>query len=167
MIFPANTRKRAARLYPINSLTIRLNLSGFSKNMKWFPPSSSSKISICAPLICRAVHSSDFQGTALTRPPTARVGSVILRDHIAPVLKGVIKHEGGGVLSGHAEVALKDPLLEILRAILCQHTADERAGGLFAVGPRQGIACVIGGLRAKKMSGRRPLFQPASRRGSR
>jgi hypothetical protein len=76
------------------------------------------------------------------------------RDHIAPVLKSVIKHEGGGVLAGHAEVALEDPLPDILGAILRQHTTDDRAGGLFAVGPCQGIACIIGGFgRSKKGSG--------------
>jgi hypothetical protein len=56
------------------------------------------------------------------------------RYHIAPVLKSVIKHEGGGVMASHAEVALEDPLPDILRAIFRQHTADDRAGGLFAVG---------------------------------
>ena len=37
---------------PLNSLTIRLNFSGFSMNMKCAPPSFSSKISVFAPLIC-------------------------------------------------------------------------------------------------------------------
>ncbi len=36
---------------PLNSLTSRLNFSGFSMNMKCAPPSFSSKISVCAPLI--------------------------------------------------------------------------------------------------------------------
>ncbi len=37
---------------PLNSLTSRLNFSGFSMNMKCAPPSFSSKISVFAPLIC-------------------------------------------------------------------------------------------------------------------
>jgi len=37
---------------PLNSLTSRLNFSGFSMNMKCAPPSLSSKISVFAPLIC-------------------------------------------------------------------------------------------------------------------
>jgi len=37
---------------PLNSLTSRLNFSGFSMNMKCEPPSFSSKISVFAPLIC-------------------------------------------------------------------------------------------------------------------
>ena len=37
---------------PLNSLTNRLNFSGFSMNMKCAPPSFSSKISVFAPLIC-------------------------------------------------------------------------------------------------------------------
>ncbi|SRR6266404_737315 len=36
---------------PLNALTSRLNFSGFSMNMKCAPPSFSSKISVCAPLI--------------------------------------------------------------------------------------------------------------------
>jgi len=35
----------------MNSRTTRLNLSGFSMNMKWLPPSFSSKISSRDPLI--------------------------------------------------------------------------------------------------------------------
>ncbi len=35
----------------MKSLTSRLNFSGFSMNMKWFPPSSSSKISTLEPRI--------------------------------------------------------------------------------------------------------------------
>src|SRR5450631_581484 len=37
---------------PLNSLTSRLNFSGFSMNMKCAPPSFSSKITVFAPLIC-------------------------------------------------------------------------------------------------------------------
>jgi 6-phosphogluconolactonase len=52
----------------MKSRPIRLNLSGFSMNMKWFPPSFSSKISIFDPRTCFWIHTCDFQGTTLTRP---------------------------------------------------------------------------------------------------
>ena len=61
----------------MKSRTIRLNFSGFSMNMKWLPPSFSSKISIFDPRTCRWIHACDFQGTTLTRPPTTSVGSVM------------------------------------------------------------------------------------------
>ena len=61
----------------MKSRTMRLNLSGFSMNMKWFPPSFSSKISTFEPGTCFWIHTYDFQGTTLTRPPTPSVGSVM------------------------------------------------------------------------------------------
>ena len=60
----------------MKSRTIRLNFSGFSMNMKWLPPSFSSKISIFDPRTCFWIHTCDFQGTTLARPPTTSVGKV-------------------------------------------------------------------------------------------
>ena len=51
-----------------------LKRSGFSMNMKWLPPSASSKISSSEPAIRPCIHTCVRQSIRLARPPTMSVG---------------------------------------------------------------------------------------------
>src|SRR5712692_6341477 len=127
----------------MKSRTIRLNLSGFSMNMKWFPPSCSSKISIFEPRTCFWIHTCDFQGTTLTRPPTTKGRQRDARDDRTPVLGRVVVEERGRVLSRHLQVLLHDPLDLGPGVGLGEHAPDEAFGRLDPVGAGELVDRVV------------------------
>ena len=64
------------------------------------------------------------------------------RNHIAPILIGMIPHQGGRILPRHAEVALHDPFLDLWWNLLRDHDIDQPARDGLPVRPFQIIAGV-------------------------
>src|SRR3981081_108200 len=107
--------------------------------MKWLPPSFSSKISSWASGIWFAIQAIDFQGMRLT-PRDRESRERVARNDVAPMLTSMIKEQSGDVLAGHAQGALDDPFLHILRTISRHTVFDESADGCLSVWTTRALA---------------------------
>ena len=118
---------------PMKSRTIRLNLSGFSMNMKWLPPSFSSKISTFEPAHLLLDPHLRLPGHDTHPAPDHQRRQRDARDDPAPVLGRVVVEERGRVLPRHLEVLLDHPVHLGPGVGLREHAPDESLGRLDPV----------------------------------